>query len=133
MGKGRVLIIDDHELDRKLNVLDLEEAGFRVFEAGNVNDALELLKTYSFDTIVLDIVMPGTDGLTFLRGLKMSERLSRIPVVMLTAKDDIDNELTAMAGGAVRYIIKPSHREVLASTVEAVLEESRKTPRDDSD
>ncbi len=131
MSKGRVLIVDDHELDRKLNVLDLEEAGYRVFEAGGVNDALELLKTYAFDAIVLDIVMPGTDGLTFLRGLKMSERLGKIPVVMLTAKDDIDNELTAMAGGAVRYIIKPSHREVLVQTIESVLEESRQKPSAD--
>lgn len=134
MSKGRILIVDDHELDRKLNVLDLEEAGYRVFEAGGVNDALDLLKTYAFDAIVLDIVMPGTDGLTFLRGLKMSERLGKIPVVMVTAKDDIDNELTAMAGGAVRYITKPSHREVLAKTVEEVLEESRRQPRrEDSD
>jgi DNA-binding response OmpR family regulator len=48
---------------------------------------------------------------------------------MLTAKDDIDNELTAMAGGAVRYITKPSHREVLVKTVDSVLEESRQKPR----
>ncbi len=131
MSKGRVLIVDDHELDRKLNVLDLEEAGYRVFEAGGVNDALELLKTYAFDAIVLDIVMPGTDGLTFLRGLKMSERLGKIPVVMLTAKDDIDNELTAMAGGAVRYIVKPSHRDLLVKTIESVLDEARDKPSAD--
>ncbi len=99
-----------------------------MFEAGSVNDALELLKTYAFDAIVLDIVMPGTDGLTFLRGLKMSERLGKIPVVMLTAKDDMDNELTAMAGGAVRYIVKLSHRDLLVKTIESVLDDARQNP-----
>jgi two-component system chemotaxis response regulator CheY len=69
--------------------------------------------------------MPGTDGLTFLRGLKAGDKLSAIPVVMLSASDDLDDQLQAMAGGAVRYITKPSHRETLVQTVESVLEEVR--------
>jgi two-component system phosphate regulon response regulator PhoB len=75
---------------------------------------------------VLDIVMPGTDGLTFLRGLKASNKLASIPVVMLSAKDDMEDELQAMAGGAVRYIIKPSHREVLVQTIDSVLRDAKK-------
>jgi CheY-like chemotaxis protein len=125
MAKGRVLIVDDHEIDRRLSTLDLETAGFTVSEAGGVTDALNLLGKQQFDVIVLDIVMPGTDGLTFLRGLKTGDKLSEIPVVMLSASDDIDDELQAMAGGAVRYIVKPSHRDVLVQTVESVLEEAR--------
>src|SRR5438132_304650 len=96
------------------------------YEAGRVGDALSLLGQRSFDAIVLDIVMPGTDGLTFLRGLKVSNKLANIPVVMLTAKDDIEDELQAMAGGAVRYIVKPSHRDVLVQTVESVLKQAQK-------
>src|SRR5438105_1359186 len=72
VAKGNILIVDDHELDRRLSTLDLEDAGFTVYEAGDVTDALNLLSQRSFDAIVLDIVMPGTDGLTFLRGLKSS-------------------------------------------------------------
>ena len=127
MAKGRVLIIDDHELDRRMSSLDLEAAGYTVSEAGNVTEALERMERMTFDCIVLDIVMPGTDGLTFLRGLKMSPKLEDIPVVMLTAKDDIDNELQAMSGGAVSYIVKPSHRDVLVQTVTGLLEKSRGT------
>jgi CheY-like chemotaxis protein len=123
MAKGRVLIVDDHELDRRLSTLDLEDAGYTVSEAGSVTDALNLLSKQMFDVIVLDIVMPGTDGLTFLRGLKSGDRLSAIPVVMLSAKDDLDEQLQAMAGGAIRYIVKPSHRDVLVQTIESVLEE----------
>ena len=126
MAKGNILIVDDHELDRRLTTLDLEDAGYTVYEAGDVSGALDLLGERSFDAIVLDIVMPGTDGLTFLRGLKMSDKLSSIPVVMLSAKDDLEDELQAMAGGAVRYIIKPSHREVLVRTVESVLKDAKK-------
>jgi CheY-like chemotaxis protein len=125
LAKGRVLIVDDHELDRRLSTLDLEHAGFTVSEAGGVTDALELLTKQRFDVIVLDVVMPGTDGLTFLRGLKTGDKLAEIPVVMLSASDDLDDQLQAMAGGAVRYIVKPSHRDVLAQTIESVLEEAR--------
>lgn len=125
MAKGSILIVDDHELDRRLSTLDLEDAGYRVWEADSVESALDLLGQRTFDAIVLDIVMPGTDGLTFLRGLKSGAKLASIPVVMLTAKDDLDDELEAMAGGAVRYIVKPSHREVLVQTVTDVLEHSQ--------
>jgi len=125
MAKGRVLIVDDHELDRRLSTLDLEQAGYSVTEAGTVTDALERLAKGTYDVIVLDIVMPGTDGLTFLRGLKTGDKLSSIPVVMLTASDDLDEQLAAMAGGAVRYIVKPTHRDVLAQTIESVLTEVR--------
>lgn len=126
VGKANILIVDDHELDRRLSTLDLENAGYTVYEAGDVSQALDLLGQRTFDAIVLDIVMPGTDGLTFLRGLKVSSKLSSIPVVMLSAKDDMEDELQAMAGGAVRYIIKPSHRDILVQTVDSVLKEARK-------
>ena len=128
MAKGRVLIVDDHELDRRLSTLDLEDAGYWVSQAGDVTEALELLGQRPFDCIILDIVMPGTDGLTFLRGLRMSDRFSEIPVVMLTAQDEIDDELQAMAGGAVSYIVKPSHRDLLVKTVNGVLELTKKQP-----
>lgn len=123
MAKGRILIIDDHELDRRLSTLDLEHAGYSVTEASNATDALERLAKGVYDVIVLDILMPGTDGLTFLRGLKSGDKLSQIPVVMLTASDDLDEQLQAMASGAARYIVKPTHHDMLVSTIESVLAE----------
>jgi DNA-binding response OmpR family regulator len=128
VAKGRVLIVDDHEVDRRLSTLDLEEAGYVVSEAGNVDEALQRMERQTFDIIVLDIVMPGIDGLSFLRNIKMSSRLETIPVVMLTAKDDIEDELQAMSGGAVSYIVKPAHRDVLVRTVTATLEKARGHP-----
>ena len=124
MSKGRVLIVDDHELDRRLSVLDLEEAGFHVSEAGNVDEALRRLERMTFDLIVLDIRMPVVDGLTFLRHLQATPKLETVPVVMLTASDDMDDELQAMSGGAVSYIIKPAHRETLVKHVADALAKS---------
>ncbi len=122
MPKGRVLIVDDHELDRRLSALDLEQAGYLVSEAGNVEEALNRMQRQMFDVIVLDVRMPGTDGLTFLRTLKAVPKLENIPVVMLTASDDIDDELQAMSGGAVSYIVKPAHRDALVQTIASVLD-----------
>jgi CheY-like chemotaxis protein len=125
VAKGRVLIVDDHELDRRLSSLDLESAGYIVSEAGNVEEALKRLERQTFDVIVLDIRMPGVDGLTFLRNMRLVTKLERTPVVMLTASDDIDDELQAMSGGAVSYLVKPSHHELLVKTVSEALENAR--------
>ena len=75
--------------------------------------------------IVLDIKMPGVDGLTFLRNMRMVSKLENTPVIMLTASDDMEDELQAMGSGAVSYLVKPSHREVLVKEVSAALEKSR--------
>lgn len=126
MSKGRILIIDDHELDRRLSSLDLEEAGYLVSEAGDVEEALKRMERITFDAIILDIKMPVVDGLTFLRHLHSSPKLEEIPVIMLTASDDVDDELQAMSGGAVSYIVKPAHRETLVKHVNEAL--SRTSP-----
>jgi CheY-like chemotaxis protein len=120
-----VLIVDDHELDRRLSSLDLENSGYIVSEAGDVEEALKRIERQNFDVIVLDIRMPGTDGLTFLRNLRLVSKLEDVPVIMLTASDDIEDELQAMSGGAVSYIVKPAHRDILVQTVQSVLEKSR--------
>lgn len=125
MAKGRVLIVDDHELDRRLSSLDLEQAGYICSEAGNVEEALQRLERQTFDVIVLDIKMPGVDGLTFLRNMRLVTKLEKTPVIMLTASDDIEDELQAMSGGAVSYLVKPAHREVLVNEVSAALEKAR--------
>ena len=125
MAKGRVLVVDDHEIDRRLSSLDLEHAGYMVSEAGDVDEALKRLERMSFDVIVLDINMPGVDGLTFLRNMRTTPKLESLPVIMLTASDDLDDELQAMTGGATSYIVKPAHRDILVKTVQSVLGQSR--------
>lgn len=125
MAKGRILIVDDDELDRRLSSLDLEHAGYLVSEAGDVEEALQRMERMTFDCIILDIRMPGVDGLTFLNNMRMVPKLETIPVIMLTASDDMEDELRAMADGAVSYITKPSHRDHLVTTVTEILEKAR--------
>jgi CheY-like chemotaxis protein len=127
LAKGRVLIVDDHELDRRLSALDLEGDGYIVSEAGTIEDALKRLERQTFDVIVLDIQMPGGDGLTFLRNMRLVTKLENTPVIMLTASDDMDDELQAMSGGAVSYLVKPAHREVLVKEVSAALDKARRS------
>jgi CheY-like chemotaxis protein len=127
LAKGRVLVVDDHEIDRRLSSLDLEHAGYMVSEASDVNEALKRLERMTFDVIVLDINMPGVDGLTFLRNMRSTPKLEELPVIMLTASDDIDDELQAMTGGATSYIVKPAHRDILVQTVQNVLQQARPT------
>ena len=125
MAKGRVLIVDDHELDRRLSSLDLEAAGYICAEAGTVEEAIKRIERQTFDVIVLDIKMPGVDGLTFLRNMRMVSKLENTPVIMVTASDDLEDELQAIIGGAVSYLVKPAHREVLVNEVSAALEKAR--------
>ena len=125
LPKGRVLIVDDHELDRRLSSLDLEAAGYIVSEAGSVDEALKRIERQTFDVIVLDIKMPGVDGLTFLRNMRLVTKLENTPVIMLTASDDIDDELQAMSGGAVSYLVKPSHRDTLVQEVSNAMARAR--------
>src|SRR5918992_135015 len=96
-----------------------------VSEAGDVDEALKRLERMSFDVIVLDINMPGVDGLTFLRNMRTTPKLESLPVIMLTASDDLDDELQAMTGGATSYIVKPAHRDILVQTVRTVLDTAR--------
>lgn len=125
LAKGRVLIVDDHELDRRLSSLDLESAGYIVSEAGNVDEALKRIERQTFDVIILDIKMPGVDGLTFLRNMRLVTKLEKTPVIMLTASDDIEDELQAMSGGAVSYLVKPSHRDTLVQEVSNAMARAR--------
>ncbi|MEX2395201.1 MAG: response regulator, partial [Actinomycetota bacterium] len=82
----------------------------------------------TFDLIVLDIRMPVVAGLTFHRHLGAPPKHEHLPVVMLTASDDMDDELQAMSGGAVSYIVKPAHRETLVKHVSDALQKTKPAP-----
>jgi DNA-binding response OmpR family regulator len=117
---ARVLLVEDDVLERRLWMLDLEDQGFEVMEAGSAEEAMEKLRGTRFprpSVIVLDIGLPGRDGLSCLREIRGDAGLRSLPVVMLTAADDIDDHLHAMADGADRYLTKPAHRELLVAAV----------------
>lgn len=101
-----VLLVEDHPLNRKL-FRDILEMQFNVVEAGSAEEACEHLETLQPALILMDVQLPGIDGLTCVRQLKADARTAEIPVVALSAhamQRDID---AARAVGCVDYITKP--------------------------
>ncbi|TDM04292.1 response regulator transcription factor [Macrococcus carouselicus] len=120
--KERILIVDDEDRIRKLAKMYLEREGFETVEAADGETALELALTENFHCILLDIMLPGMDGLNVCR--KIREEKST-PVIILTAKGEENNRVEGFEIGADDYIVKPfSPREVVLR-VKAILRRSQ--------
>jgi DNA-binding response OmpR family regulator len=118
---GRVLIVEDDEGIREMLKYNLTSAGFSVQEARDGATGLRTARTARPDLILLDLMLPGMSGFDFCRALRRS---SRVPVIMITAKDAEVDKIVGLELGADDYITKPfSVREVLAR-VNAVLRRS---------
>lgn len=122
MPPAQVLAVDDDpNMQRMLKFL-LTEAGFAARLAGNRQEVVaELRKLPSPDAILLDVMLPDTDGFDILARLKQHPALKSVPVVMLTAKATREDVLRGLAGGADGYITKPFDHEILVNGVKAVL------------
>jgi len=117
----RVLVIDDNPQDRALVAAVLEPAGYEVRGAESGRVGLTLAEAEPPDVIVLDLHMPGMDGYEVCRLLSQGPRTRQIPVVMLTASDDLSLNRDAYAAGARACVPKPFRREGLIATIETVL------------
>jgi DNA-binding response OmpR family regulator len=124
----RILIVDD-ETNVRLNFrMTLETEGYEVFEVSSGEEAVQLLAEHSFALAILDIRMPGMDGLELLA--KMRESGIRVPAMIVTAYSDVPNAVKAMKLGAIDFLQKPLRPEDLRSIVTEILK--RHTAQDDS-
>ena len=122
MANQTILIIDDEEPIRELLKLTLQSAGFgSILEAANGEDGLALARRYMPDLILLDLMLPGMDGLSVCRQLKSSPDMQRIPIIMLTAKSDESDIVVGLEMGGNDYITKPFSRKVLAARIRTQL------------
>ena len=122
MVNQTILIIDDEEPIRELLKLTLQSAGFgSILEAANGEDGLALAMRYKPDLILLDLMLPGMDGLSVCRRLKSSPDTRMIPIIMLTAKSDESDIVVGLEMGANDYITKPFSRKVLAARIRTQL------------
>jgi DNA-binding response OmpR family regulator len=119
-GQSLVLIVEDDYDVRKFIANSLADR-FRILEAANGNSALDLAKDEMPDLIISDVMMPGIDGFEFNRRLKEDERTSHIPVILLTAKSDMNSRLVGYETGADDYIVKPFEMEYLLCRVENLI------------
>lgn len=118
---ARILVVDDNPLNLALATYILASVGYVVEEAIDADDAQKLLRQTTPDLILMDIALPGMDGLTFTRQLKADERLKNVPIVALTASAMHGDEQKALLAGCVGYITKPFNIDQFSQQVAAFL------------
>jgi DNA-binding response OmpR family regulator len=123
----KVLVVED---DRKLGGFlrkGLEAQGFMVDLSANGDEGYTLASTRSYDALVLDIMLPGRDGLSIVRQLR--EQHATVPVILLTARGALDERLDGLNTGADDYLVKPFYIEELAARLHALLRRASGQPR----
>jgi sigma-B regulation protein RsbU (phosphoserine phosphatase) len=125
---SRILVVDDVEMNRDVLTRRLKREGFEVVCAENGRAALEVLAASPFDLVLLDLMMPEMDGHETLTRMKADENLARIPVVMISANEEIDAIVRCIELGAEDYLGKPFNPAILRARVRSSLE--RKQLRD---
>jgi len=118
-----ILVVDDEEPFRRLLKNELTRKGYTVSVAADGGEALRLLSSNAFDAILLDVVMPGMDGLSLMKKLK--EDPSAPPIIVLTGKATVETAVEAMKNGAYDYLTKPYKLDELVIVVDRACEYSR--------
>ncbi len=116
-----VLVVDDEPIVREVVVRYLEREGYRTLEAGDGDAARDALARTSPDLVVLDVMLPGTDGLELCRWIRST---SQLPVIMLTARGEEADRIVGLELGADDYVTKPFSPRELAARVKSVLRRS---------
>src|SRR5690242_14931734 len=123
--KGQILIVDDNPINLKLASHVLQDAGFEIFQAADAEQALALLSQMLPDLILMDIALPGMDGLTLTRQLKADARFTSVPIVALTASAMKGDDLKALAAGCSGYITKPIDTRGIADQISRFMNPGR--------
>ena len=116
-----ILIVDDNPTNLKLASQVLEVEGYRVDQAADAEQAQELLQHMTPDLILMDIALPGMDGLTLTRKLKADEKLKHVPVIAMTAFAMKGDDRKALDAGCDGYITKPIDTRKFPQQVSAFL------------
>lgn len=121
MANETILVVEDEDDIRELVSYTLAREGFRVLRAAAGEEALEIAKARNPDLVILDLMLPGIDGLTVCRILQRDPATSGIPVVMLTAKGEEADVVAGLELGAEDYVTKPFSPKVLLARVRRIL------------
>jgi putative two-component system response regulator len=122
---GVVLVVDDSALNREILTRHLQTIGHAVDTAENGREALARLHARQYDLILLDVVMPEMNGYELLAYLRRHEQLQHIPVLMISAMDDLGNVVACIEAGAEDFLGKPFEPTLLKARVNASLEKKR--------
>lgn len=128
MPDARILVVDDEPDILSVLVYHLSRKGYRVTTAVNGHGALATAEAERPDLIILDLMLPGMDGYEVLQRLRLDERTSSIPVILLTARTDEEERVRGFEVGGDDYITKPFSARELTLRVEALLRRSKAEP-----
>jgi two-component system phosphate regulon response regulator PhoB len=130
MPKERILVVDDEEDILELVRYNLVKEGYHVSGALTGEDALKKARAEVFDLVVLDLMLPGIDGLDVAKKLKSDQKTGHVPIVMLTAKGEEADVVTGLELGADDYVTKPFSPRVLLARIRAILRRKTAQPDD---
>jgi len=126
-GATRILLVDDEAALREVLADYLTRQGFVVTQAGNAADARARIAADSFDLVLLDIMMPGEDGLSLCRHVAEARNL---PVISITAKGESTDRIVGLEIGGDDYVVKPFDPRELVARIRSVLRRSARQPQD---
>ncbi len=113
----RVLIIDDSAVERAIIAKVMGTLGYSIIEANDGEEGEQKAKDEKPDLIVLDVVMPKKDGFQVCRNLKKTPETEKIPIIMITSKNQDSDKFWGLRQGAIAYLIKPFNDQDLVDTV----------------
>jgi signal transduction histidine kinase len=120
-GKGRILVVDDEELNRILLATNLQESGYTVETAEDGQQALQMLRARPYDAVLLDLIMPRMDGYQVLAEMKQDAALRRTPVIVISSMDEMDSIVRCIEMGATDYLAKPFDPALLHARIRGSL------------
>ena len=123
----RILLAQDERDLNRILTSSLEAEHYSVDSCHSGTEALEYLESAEYDAAVLDIMMPGMDGLTVLK--KIRQKKINIPVIILTARDSIEDRVSGLDAGANDYLVKPFAYEELSARIRVLLRKPAETPK----
>lgn len=115
----KLLIVEDDQALNNSMVKLLKAKGYSSDSAFDGQEALDYIAVAQYDLVILDVMMPVMDGMTFLETLRQQDKV--LPVLMLTAKDTLDDKITGLDAGADDYLVKPFEFEELLARIRAIL------------
>ena len=133
MAKEHILVVEDEEDILELLRYNLAKEGFRVTGVIEGEEAVRAARSTPPDLIILDLMLPGMDGLTVCRELKMDAKTREVPIIILTAKGEEADIVAGLELGADDYVVKPFSPRVLLARLRAVLRRRRAEPAPASD
>ena len=123
--ESRILVVDDNAANRDLLTRRLQREGYRVTSAAGGAEALALIAAEGFDLVLLDLMMPGMSGFEVLSRLKAGGGTRHLPVIMISALDELDSTVRCIEAGAEDYLPKPFNPVLLRARIGACLEKKR--------